>query len=48
MASRLAVHQAFPLGVAVDATAIYWANQGTMTTPGYFDVHDGQIMRLAR
>jgi hypothetical protein len=44
----LADHQAYPLGMASDATAIYWVNRGTATNGGGFANADGQILLLAK
>jgi hypothetical protein len=46
----LADHQAYPLGLASDATAIYWVNRGTITsvTNDAFGNADGEILRMAK
>jgi hypothetical protein len=46
----LSDHQAYPLGLASDATSIYWVNRGTITsvTNDAFGNADGEILRMAK
>jgi hypothetical protein len=45
----LADHQAYPLGLATDSTAIYWVNRGTLVQPANaFTASDGAILRMAK
>jgi hypothetical protein len=49
-ATLLAVGQAWPYAIAVDADAVYWANRGSLTNEvtDAHDAKDGQIMRLPK
>jgi hypothetical protein len=46
----LSDHQAYPLGLASDATSIYWVNRGTITSVvnDSFANADGAILRMAK